>query len=47
MWLSGSGEAGFKRVSEVPGQEFLYAIDGVVGNLGQDVAEIELRVEAV
>jgi hypothetical protein len=36
-----------KRGSEVPGQEFLDAADGVVGDLGQDGAEVEFRVESV
>jgi hypothetical protein len=45
--LSGLGRVGLKRGSEVPGQEFLYAADGMVGDLGQRGAEIELWVEAV
>ena len=31
----------------VPGEQFFDAVDGVVGDLGEDVLEIDLRVEAV
>lgn len=48
MRLSGlGGGVGLKRGGEVPGQELLYAADGVVDDLGQDSAEVELRTESV
>ena len=47
MWLSGLGRVSLKRGSEVPGQEFLDAADGVVGDLGQDGAEVEFRVKSI
>ena len=47
MCLSGSGQVGLERCGEVPGQQFLDAADGVIGDLGQDGAEIEFRVESV
>ena len=31
----------------VPGEQVGNAVDGVVGDLGEDVLEIDLRVEAV
>jgi hypothetical protein len=31
----------------VPGEQIVNAVDGVVGDLGEDVLEIDLRVEAV
>jgi hypothetical protein len=31
----------------VPGEQFFDAVDGVVGNSGEDVLEIDLRVESV
>ena len=33
--------------SNVPGQEFLNAIDGMIGDIGQHVAQIGLRINAV
>jgi hypothetical protein len=34
-------------VTDVPGQEFRYAVDRVIGDAAQDVAEVGLRVQAV
>ena len=47
MCLSGLGGLGLYRQGEVPGQEFLDTADGMVGDLGEHGAEIELRIEAV
>jgi hypothetical protein len=33
--------------SDVPGQEFLDAADGMVCDLGQDGAVVELRIKAI
>jgi hypothetical protein len=41
------GRAGLKRCGEILRQEFVYAADGMVGDLGQDGAEVELRVKTV
>jgi len=45
--LSGLGGLGLYRQGEVPGQQFLDTADGMVGDLGEHGAEIELRIEAV
>jgi len=45
--LSGLGGGGLKRGGEVPGEQFLDTTDGMVGDLGQHCAEVELRIEAV
>jgi hypothetical protein len=31
----------------VPGQELCYAVDGVVGDTGEDVSQVAFRVDAV
>jgi len=45
--LGGSGGMGLVRRGKLPGQELVYAVDGVVANLLQDRAEIEFRIESV
>jgi hypothetical protein len=45
--LGGLGGLGLERQGKIPGQEFLDAADGMISDLGQYAAEIELRVEAV
>jgi len=47
VWLSGLAGLGLQRWDEVPGQEFLDAADGMVGDLRQHGAEVELRIETV
>ncbi len=47
MCLSGLRGLGLYRQGEVPGQELVDAADGMVGDLGEHGAEIELRIEAV
>ena len=43
MWLGVQGRVSLKRGGEIPGQEFLYTADRMVGDVGQDRAEIEFR----
>lgn len=47
MGLSGLGGVGLEGGGKLPGQEFVDAADRVVGDLRQDRAEIELRIESV
>jgi hypothetical protein len=42
----GFGSSGLKGNGEIPGQQFGDAADGMGGDLGQDRAQIELRIEA-
>lgn len=37
----------FRFQLQVPGQQFVDAVDGVVGDLGEDFSQIGLRVDAV
>ena len=47
MCLSGLGEVGLEGRDEIPGEQFVDAVDGVVSDLRQDRAEIEFRIESV
>ena len=44
--LSGAGGGLGEFLPEVPGQEFLDAVDGMIGDGGQRVAQLELWVES-
>jgi hypothetical protein len=43
----GLGSDGFRSCDDVPGQQFLNTIDGMVGDALQYLAHMRLRVEAV
>jgi len=45
--LSSLGGVDLEGRGEIPGQEFVDPADGVVGDLRQDRAEIEFRIEPV
>ena len=48
--MSGSkrpGKVGLSEDGDIPGQELLDAVDGVVGDLSEDSTEIERRIESV
>ena len=47
MGLSGLGWFGLECGSDVPGQQFLDAIDRMVGDRRQDRAQVECRIEAI
>lgn len=47
MCLSGLRRVDLKGRNDVPGQEFFDATDGMVWDLRQDSAKVELRIEAV
>lgn len=45
--LSGLGRVGPERGEDIPGQKFRDSIDGMHYDLGQDSAEVELRIEPI
>ena len=46
-WISGGLGDGLERVGQVPGQQLLDATDGVIGDLGEHRAQIELCARIV
>ena len=46
-WFSGGLGDGLERIGQVSGQQLADAVDGVIGDLSQHRAQVELRIEVV
>ena len=46
-WLLGAGIGVRAECGDLPGEQFLDTINGVVGDAGEHVAQVAFRVEAV